>query len=151
EEAPLWVHISIVAVGAVLAVAVVLISANWPYRHRKIKPVLEDMLASQVTFTSYHRIYFPNPGFVATGITMRRKSAQNFQPLGHIDSLVVEGRWSDLVLFRQRIQLVDITGLHVIVPAIGSKENHQEFPPGSGKDFEGPDTMIERLIVHKSV
>src|SRR5215831_4206447 len=71
HEAPLWVHIAIVATtGAVLAIAVVLISSNWPYRHRKIKPMLEDMLASQVTFTRYHRIYFPNPGFVATGITM---------------------------------------------------------------------------------
>jgi hypothetical protein len=150
-EAPLWLHILIVAIGAMVAVSVVLITANWPYRHRKIKPVLEDMLASQVTFTRYHRIYFPNPGFVATGVTMRRKSALNLPPLGHIDTLVVEGRWSDLVLLRRRIQLVDITGLQIVVPAIGSKENHQEFPPGSGRDFAGPDTMIERLMVHKSL
>ncbi|MGA9586344.1 MAG: hypothetical protein WBQ95_13505, partial [Terracidiphilus sp.] len=70
HEAPLWVHIAIVAISALLATAVVLISTNWPYRHRKIAPLLEDVLASQVTFTSYHRTYFPNPGFVATGITM---------------------------------------------------------------------------------
>src|ERR1700687_2504079 len=70
HEAPLWVHIVIVAVGALLATAVVFISANWPYRHRKIAPILEDVLASQVTFTGYHRTYFPNPGFIATGITM---------------------------------------------------------------------------------
>src|SRR3569833_4501234 len=81
QEAPLWVHISIVAAGALLAIAVVFISANWPYRHRKIRPMLEDMLASQVTFTSYHRTYWPNPGFVATGITMRRKSALTLSPL----------------------------------------------------------------------
>jgi len=41
------------------------ISANWPSRFRKIRPMLEDDLASQVTVTSYHRTYFPNPGFVA--------------------------------------------------------------------------------------
>jgi hypothetical protein len=134
-----------------LAVAVVFISANWPYRHRKIAPLLEDVLASQVTFTGYHRTYFPNPGFVATGITMRRRSAPNLPPLGHVDTMIVRGTWSDLVMLRQRVELVDITGLHVVVPPIGSKENHEDFPPGSGSDFTGPDTSIERFVVHKSL
>ena len=144
-------HVSIVAAGALLAIAVVFISANWPYRHSKIRPMLEDMLASEVTFSGYHRTYWPNPGFVATGITMRRKSALNLPPLGHIDTLVVEGRWPDLVLLRRRVQLVDLTGLHIVVPAIGSKENRQDFPPGSSKDFDGPETMVERLMMHKSL
>jgi hypothetical protein len=151
QIAPMWMHVSIVAAGALLAVAAVFISANWPYRGRKIRPMLEDMLASQVSFTSYHRTYWPNPGFVATGITMRRKSALNLPPLGHIDTLVVEGRWPDLLLLQRRVQLVDITGFHVVVPAIGSKENRQDFPPGSSKDFDGPQTMIERLMMHKSL
>ena len=59
HHAPLWAHIVIIAAGALLAIAVVLISANWPYRHRKIAPMLEDVLVSQVTFTGYHRTYFP--------------------------------------------------------------------------------------------
>ena len=151
QEAPVWVHVVIVATGALLAVAVVLISANWPYRHRKIAPMLEDVLASDVTFTGYHRIYFPRPGFVATGITMRRKSARDLPPLGHVDTMIVQGTWSDLVMLRQRVELVDITGLHIAVPPIGSKENHRDFPPGSATDFEGPETMIERFVVHKSL
>src|ERR1700751_3546723 len=151
QEAPIWVHVVIVAVGALLAVSVVFISANWPYRHRKMAPILEDMLASQVTFTGYHRTYFPKPGFVATGITMRRKSAPNLPPLGHVDTMVVQGTWSDLIMLRQRVELVDITGLHVVVPPLGSKENREDFPPGSGKDFSGPDTSIERFVVHKSL
>ena len=150
HEAPLWAHVVVVAVGVLLAVAIVLAGANWPYRHRKIKPMLEDVLASQVTFTGYHRIYFPNPGFVATEITMRRKSASNLPPLGHVETMVVEGRWSDLFLLRRRVQLVDVTGMHILVPALGSKENHAAFPAGSGRDFEGPDTKIERLVIHSS-
>lgn len=150
HKAPLWAHVVVVAAGALLATGAVLISANWPYRHRKIRPMLEDVLASQVTFAGYHRIYFPNPGFVATGITLRSKSASALAPLGHVDTMVVEGRWSDLFLLRRRVQLVDVTGLHIVVPALGSKENHQAFPAGSGRDFEGPDTMIERLMIHSS-
>lgn len=150
REAPLWAHVVVVAVAALLAAGAVLISANWPYRYSKIKPMLEEVLASQVTFTGYHRIYFPNPGFVAAGITMRRKSAPELPPLGHVDTMAVEGRWSDLFLLRRRVQLVDVTGLHIIVPALGSKQNREEFPPGSGKDFDGPDTMIERMMIHSS-
>ena len=150
QEAPLWAHVVVVAVGGLLAAAAVLISANWPYRHRKMAPMLEDVLASHVSFTGYHRIYFPNPGFVATGITMRPKSASSGAPLGHVDTMVVEGRWSDLLLLRRRVQLVDVTGLHILVPALGSNQNHQEFPPGSSSNFGGPDTMIERLMIHSS-
>ncbi len=151
HEAPIWVHCLIVAVGALLAVAAVLISANWPYRHRKIASMLEDVLASDVTFTGYHRTYFPRPGFVATGITMKRKSAPDLPPLGHVDSMAVAGTWTDLIMLRQRVELVDITGLHIVVPPIGSKENHEDFPPGSGKDYGGPDTAIEHFAVHNSL
>ena len=151
QEAPLWVHIVIVAVGALLATAVVFISANWPYRHRKIAPMLDDMLASQVTFIGYHRTYFPRPGFVATGVTMRRKSAPDLPPLGQVDTMVVQGTWTDLIMLRQRVELVDVTGLHIVVPPIGSRENHEDFPSGSSRDFDGPETMIERCVLHKSV
>lgn len=148
----MWIHIVIVSVGAVLAIAVVLISANWPYRHRKIRPMLEDVLTSDVVFSGYHRIYFPRPGFVATGVTIRRKTAPpGSPPLGQIDSMMIVGTWTDLIMLRQRVELIDITGFHMRVPAIGSKESKESFPRGSSKEFSGPDTMIERLVVHKSL
>ena len=152
RECPIWLHCTVVGLGTVLAVAVVLISANWPYRHRKIAPMLEDVLTSNVTFTGYHRVYFPRPGFVATGVTIRRRTAPpGTPPLGHIDSMMVEGTWTDLVMLRQRVELVDITGFHILVPAIGSQASKQSFPAGSAKEFSGPDTMIERMVVHNSV
>ncbi len=101
--------------------------------------------------TSYHRIYFPNPGFVATGLTLRRKSALNLPPLGHAEKMVVRGRWSDLLLLRQRVQVVEVTGLHIVVPPVGSKANHANFPPGSSSDFTGPDTAIEMFQIHNSI
>jgi hypothetical protein len=144
-------HVVIIVIAATLAAGTVFISSNWPYRHRKIAPMLEDVLASQVTFSNYHRTYFPHPGFVATGITMRRRSAPNLPPLGSIETMVVEGSWFDLLMLRERVRVVDVTGLHVVVPAIGSPANHEDFPPGSSSDFTGPDTRIERFVVHKSL
>ncbi len=133
------------------AISLFFISANWPYRYRKIHPMLEDDLASRVTVTSYHRTYFPNPGFVATGLTLRRKTALDLPPLGHAELMVVQGRWSDLLLFRQRVQTVDVTGLHIVVPPIGSRANREDFPSGSSSDFSGPDTAIGMFRIHNSV
>src|SRR6266567_4745645 len=149
----------ILAIAIIFAIAIVVVaatgfyfmSANWPYRYRKIKPMLEDDLASQVEVASYHRTYFPNPGFVATGLTLRRKSALHLPPLGHAEVMIVQGRWSDLLLLRQRVQTLEVTGLHIVIPPLGSLANHANFPPGSSSDFTGPDTAIEMFKIHNSI
>jgi hypothetical protein len=127
------------------------ISSNWPYRYRKIRPLLEDDLASQVEVTSYHRTYFPHPGFVANGLTLRRKTAMNLPPFGHADKMVVQGRWRDLLLLQQRVMNVEVTGLHIVIPPIGSRANRMNFPPGSSSDFTGPDTAVEMFKFHNTV
>jgi hypothetical protein len=145
-----WIA-GVAAFGVLVVAGLWFVSANWPYRYRKIKPMLEDMLSSEVKISQYHRTYFPHPGYVATGITMRRKSALDLPPLGSVETMVVEGSWQDLLMLRRRVELVDITGLHIVVPAIGSRENHEDFPPGSATDFDGPDTKIDRLVLHTSL
>ena len=141
------------AIGFLIGAAIggYFISSNWPYRHRKIMPLLEDDLASQVEVTSYHRTYFPHPGFVATGLTLRRKTALNLPPFGHAEKMVVQGRWRDLLLLRQRVMTVEVTGLHIVIPPIGSRANHENFPPGSSSDFTGPDTAVEMFKFHNTV
>ncbi len=147
----LWILIVGMALLVILAGGFYFISANWPYRYRKIKPMLEADLASELEISSYHRTYFPNPGFVATGLTLRRRSALNLPPLGHAEMMEVKGRWSDLLLLRRRVQTVEVTGLHVLIPPIGSQANRANFPPGSSSDFAGPDTAIEMFKIHNSI
>jgi hypothetical protein len=126
-------------------------NTHWPYRYRVVKPLLEGVLGSQIVITRYHRIYFPYPGFVAEGIALRRRSAPNLPPLGSVEQLAVEGTWMDLLLLRERVQLVDIEGLHIVIPVPGSPANKQDFPPGSAADFTGPETRIEQLKIHKGL
>jgi hypothetical protein len=124
---------------------------NWPYRYRKMKPLLEDVLGCQIAIARYHRTYFPNPGFIATGLTLRRKSAPNQPPIGTAQTFYVQGRWIDLLLLRRRVELVDITAFHLVLPPPGSQAAREDFPPGSSGDFTGPDTPIARLEMHDSV
>jgi hypothetical protein len=121
---------------------------HWPYRYRIVKPLMEDVLGSQVTISRYHRTYLPHPGFVAEGITLRRKSALDLPPFGSVKQLAVQGTWADLFLLREKVALVDIQGLHIVIPVPGSEANKRDFPAGSAADFSGPETFIEQLKVH---
>lgn len=127
------------------AVGFPLLNKYWPYRYRNVKPLLETVFASKITIAHYHRIYFPHPGFVAEGLTMRRSAAPDVPPIGSVEELKVEGNWLDLLRLRSRVRLVEVKGLHVVIPAVGSRANHEDFPPGSSVDFAGPDTTVEML------
>lgn len=132
---------------AFLALAI-FVGIHWPYRHRQMKPLLERVFASQIEMRSYRRLYFPHPGFVAQGITLRRDGATN--PLGTARQLVVEGKYVDMLLLRRRVRRIDVDGMHVVIPAPGTKANREDFPPGSSRDFAGPTTVVEYLILHNA-
>jgi hypothetical protein len=142
--------IALVFVVAVAA-AIPYIDEHWPYRYRNVEPLLESVLASKLKIDHYHRTYFPSPGFVATGLTLRRNSATDLPPVGSAHDLVVQGRWIDLLLLRQRVRLVDVNGLHIVIPPVGSRANHEDFPAGSTADFAGPTTAVEEFHIHDGI
>jgi hypothetical protein len=150
RQRPKWLVITGVAVLAGVMVGIWFAGQNWPFRYRKMKPMLEEVFGSQVAISHYHRVYFPDPGFIATGLTIRRKSAPNQPPLGTVQTMFVHSRWIDLLLLHKRIQLVEMTGVHLVLPPPGSEAAHQEFPSGSTGDFRGPETPIARLEIHAS-
>jgi AsmA-like C-terminal region len=146
----LWTLCLVLPLVFLTATGVYFVSANWPYRYRTVEPMLQEVFASQVKIGRYHRIYFPNPGFMAADITLRRNSAPNLPPLGSAQSLTVQGTWLDLLLLRKRVRLVDITGLHIVIPPLGSPANHEDFSSGSSADFGGPTALVEQLRIHES-
>src|ERR1039458_2322375 len=107
----LWTLCLVLPAVVLTAAGVYFVSANWPYRYRAVKPLLQEVLASQVKIGHYHRIYFPNPGFMAADITLSRNSAPNLPPLGSVSSLTVQGTWLDLLLLRKCLRLRALTGV----------------------------------------
>lgn len=122
----------------------------WPFRYRIMKPLLEDTFGCQIAIQHYHRTYFPNPGFVAEGLTLRRKSAPHQPPIGTIVRLTIQSHWSDLFLLRKRIQLLEMDSVHLVLPPPGSPASKEDFPPGSAVDFDGPETRIQTLQINNS-
>jgi hypothetical protein len=139
------------AAAILMATCIYLVNQHWPYRYRKVQPLLEQVFASRITVSAYHRIYFPHPGFVAKGLTLRRSAAPDVPPIGSTQDLIVEGRWSDLLLFRRRVRLVDVKGLHIVIPPVRSRANQEDFPTGSSVDFAGPAMPVEQLSIHDAV
>ena len=151
RKARLWPLSVALAFIALIGTAFYLINSHWPYRYRNVDPLLQKVFASQIKIDRYHRTYFPNPGFVATGLTLRRNSAPDLPPVGSARSLVVQGRWLDLLLLRNRVRLVGVEGLHIVIPPVGSRANQEDFPPGSSADFAGPTTVVEQLNIRDAI
>jgi hypothetical protein len=135
----------------VIPVAFHFVSTYWPYRYRMVEPTLEKIFASRIKIDHYHRTYWPHPGFVADGLTLRRNSAEDLPPVGSVKRVRVVGSWMDLLLLRERIDAVYADGLQVVIPPVGSQANKEDFPPGSSNDFEGPSTVIGRFVVEGAV
>ena len=133
-----------------LAVGFYFLNVYWPYRYRMVKPTLEQTFASQIKMEHYHRTYFPHPGFIAEGLTLRRNTATDLPPVGSVKRVRVVGRWIDLLLLRNRIDAVYADGLQVVIPPVGSRANLEDFPAGSSNDFEGPSTAIGRLVLENA-
>jgi hypothetical protein len=146
-----WLPWVALAFAVFISIGFYLIDAHWPYRYRNVEPLLQKIFASQVKIDRYHRTYFPNPGFVATGLILRRNSAPELPPVGSAQSLIVEGRWLDLLLLRKRVRIVSVEGLHIVIPPVGSRANHEDFPPGSSADFGGPTTIVEQFNLHNAI
>lgn len=136
--------------GIAVAIGGYFAEQYWPYRYRNVKPLLEQVFASKVTISHYHRTYFPHPGFVADKLTLRRNATPGLPPIGSTQKLIVQGRWIDLLTLRKRVMLVDVKQLHVIIPAMGSPELQKDFPVGSTADFAGPSTTVEKLVIHEA-
>ena len=150
-----WARIVAWTVGILLlvvAVLLVVIWRNWPYRYGKVQPLLEKVLASQIEIQHYQLAYFPRPGFQAYGITLHRHSTDaKLPPIGTAKELIVRGGWIDLLTFRKHVEAVDIEGLHVVLPPAGSKQRAEDFPKGSTSDFAGPTTTVGELSIRDGV
>lgn len=146
-----WVAAGSVLVVVALSVLFYFARAYWPYRYREVKPLLEDDFSSQVFIQSYHRTYFPHPGFVAMGVRLHRRNAPDAPDIGYAETMVVQGTWRNLLMLQRRVEKVEVAGLHVILPPKGSRAMAEDFPPGSSSDFTGPETSISHFLIHDAV
>lgn len=118
-----------VAIGVPM-VAVHLLFFFWPFRYREVHPLLEHTFRSKVDVRHYHRIYFPNPGFVAEDVTFYRHGDKNIPPLATMTRMTVSGTWLGLFFHPHRLRQIRVEELHVQIPPPGTKARGMDFDQG---------------------
>lgn len=124
-------HLAAWLTAAVIALAtagVVLMFVFWPYRYRKVHPLLEQEFQSRVHVQHYYRTYFPHPGFVANGVTFWRNGRENEPPLATVEHLHVVGTWSGLLFTPHTLYQIWVRGARVRIVLPGGKKPVQNSP-----------------------
>ena len=146
-------HISrrrwLAAVGAaalVLAIiGLVILARHWPFSQRAVIDALQDDLHGTVAFRSFHKTFFPHPGCVAEGATLVREGfPSGSPPFATGDKLIVRAHYWDLLLRPGYLAHIEVAGLQVHVPPIGT------MPPAAPSQY--PSTMrVGEVIANNSV
>ncbi|HEX4310455.1 MAG TPA: AsmA-like C-terminal region-containing protein [Acidobacteriaceae bacterium] len=122
-----WITFAVIVTAMV---CVHLMFFFWPFRYRMVHPLLEQVFQSKVLVTSYHRTYFPHPGFVAENITFYRHGDTHIPPLAMVRRMTVEGQWGMLLFHPHRLYQIRLEGLHVQIPPAGTKARGMDFDNG---------------------
>jgi hypothetical protein len=120
----------ITGVIALAMIAVHLMFFFWPFRYRMVHPLLQQIFESKVVVQSYHRTYFPHPGFVADGVTFYRHGDTHIPPLAQVRRMTVEGQWLMLLFHPHLLYQIRLEGLHVQIPPAGTKARGMDFDNG---------------------
>lgn len=111
----------------VLGVAgIVLMFVFWPFRYQKVHPLLEEEFQSTVEVQHYYRTYFPHPGFVADGLTFRRKGHESEPPLAKVDHLHVVGTWTGLLFTPHTLYQIWLRNVRVRVEMPGGRQSQNQ-------------------------
>ncbi len=120
----------VIAAFVMAMVAVHLMFYFWPFRYRQAHPLMEKVFQSRVDVKSYHRTYFPHPGFVAEGVTLYRHGDTSIPTLATIERMEVVGQWTRLIFHPHTLYQIRLTGLHVQIPPPGTSARGMDFDNG---------------------
>ncbi len=131
-----WKHkhhviaLALFGVFVLMLVGVAVMLNYWPFRYREVHPLLEQTFRSQVLVKRFHRTYFPHPGYVAEGVTFYRYGDTQIPPLASLDRMTVVGTWTNLIFHPHELYEIRLGGLHVQIPAPGTKARRLDFDGG---------------------
>lgn len=139
--------------GALIALAVagvVLMFVFWPFRYRKVHPLLEQSFESRVVVQHYYRTYFPHPGFVADGVTFWRNGHEGEPPLATVDHLHVVGTWTGLLFRPHTLYQIWLRGMRVNV-VLSSGAPAKSTGPTKSTSSKGESKLrVETIVANGS-
>ena len=106
----LWAVVAIVAAIGILAI---IAAHNWPFTRDAIVQDLQEESGGDVQLAGFRPTYFPHPGCVAEGVTIRRNGDQASPPFITMRRLTVTGSYPGL--FARRVEQIRAEEMHVLI------------------------------------
>jgi hypothetical protein len=131
-----------------LAIAGVVLVANWPFTRAKLITNLQEHSGRRVAIQQYKLTFFP-PGCVAEKVSFLRHDHPDKPPVISLERLVVRATWLHLLTFQHKVPAVDVYGMHVLIPPRGAAadgKKHSVVTLNTGTS--GTPISIETLSVH---
>lgn len=143
-------RIVITVVFCLVLIGVHLMFFFWPFRYRQVHPMLESVFRSKVTVSGYHRIYFPDPGFVADNVTFYRHGDTSIPPLATIRRMTVSGNWITLFLHPHLLRRIQLQDVHIQIPPAGTPAHRTDFEE-TGPKSESKMTIETVAVDHATL
>jgi hypothetical protein len=116
-----WLRIVGVSILVLAVIGVVLLGRHWPFSRQRVIEALQDDFHGTVTFSRFHRTFFPHPGCVAEGAALVRPGAKDGSPpFASAAKFVIRAHYLDLLLRPGYIAHIGLDGLQIHVPPHGS-------------------------------
>jgi hypothetical protein len=97
---------------------------HFPFSRRSVAQTLQEDFHGTISFSHFYRIYFPQPGCVAEGLTLVSSLAPpGSPPLAYVRRFTLHANYHDLLFRPGYISSIVLEGLHIQIPAIGTMKH----------------------------
>lgn len=104
--------LSVLLIGGGLA----FLASHWPFTRDAVVKALQGDSNRPVDIKQFRKTYFPHPGCVAEGVTVRWNQ-HGPSPVIRVEKLTIQGSYSAVLTMQTRMSRVSATGLYIKVPA----------------------------------
>jgi len=112
------------AVLALVIVGFAFFVRRFPFSSQRVAQSLQEDFHGTVTYSRFHRQYFPRPGCVAEGVTLVNSSAPSGSPpLVYVRRFTLHANYPDLFLRPGYISSIILEGLHIQIAPRNSATN----------------------------
>lgn len=132
---------------AAIAIAVVILAFRWPFKQKDVIQALEQRVKAPVAVTKFKGVYFPHPGCVLQGLTVRRSSQNSDNPpFATASKLTIKASYLDLFLRPGYIRLILIDNLAVHIAPRGQRSMNTWQTQAQG----GPEMRVGSIVVQNA-
>ena len=140
-----WLAVLGVSALVSAVIGLVLLARHWPFARQRVVEAVQDDFHGTVTFSRFHKTFFPHPGCVAEGATLVRPGGpQGSPPFASVDKLIIRAHYLDLLLRPGYVAHIELQGLRIHVPPLGSM-------PSAPPDQNPSSTRVGEVVANNAL